>query len=55
MKHIHELEPFLVKSRILRMSVYNVYGNQNDFVERVTRVFILRSAFLGKMALYDGI
>ena len=24
------------------MSVYNVHGSQNEFVERVTRVFILR-------------
>ena len=34
-----KLEPFLVKSGILQTSVYNVYGSQNEFVERVTRVF----------------
>ena len=37
------------------MSVYNVYGSQNEFVEQVTRVFILRMRSLGKMALYNGI
>ena len=42
MKHIHETWPFLVKSGILRTSVYNVYGSQNEFVKRITRVFILR-------------
>ena len=26
------------------MSVYNVYRSQNEFVERVTREFILRTA-----------
>ena len=30
------------------MSVYNVYGSQNEFVERVTRVFILRMRSLGQ-------
>ena len=48
MKHIHETWAFLVKSRILRTSVYNVYGSQNEFVERVTRVFILRMRSLGQ-------
>ena len=38
------LEPFFVKSGILRTSVYNVYGSQNEFVDSVTRVFILRIA-----------
>ena len=42
MKHIHETWAFLVESGILRMYVYNVYGSQNESVERVTRVFILR-------------
>ena len=32
------LEPFFVKSGILRTSVYNVYGSQNEFVDSVTRV-----------------
>ena len=41
MKHIHETWAFLVKSGILGTSVYNVYGSQNEFVKRVTRVFIL--------------
>ena len=41
-----KLEPFLVKSGILRTSVYNVCGSQNEFVERVTQVF--------KISLYDG-
>ena len=55
MKHIHETWAFFSKIRnfgILRTSVYNVYGSQNEFVERVTREFILR---LRKMALYDGL
>ena len=43
MKHIHETWAILVKAGILRTSVYNVYGSQNEFVERVTRVFILLS------------
>ena len=43
-----KLEPFLVKSGILGMSVYNVYGSQNEFVERVTRAFILRMRSLGQ-------
>ena len=43
-----KLEPFLVKSGILGTSVYNVYGSQNEFVERVTRVFILRMGSLGQ-------
>ena len=37
MKYIHETWAFLVKSEILRTSVYYVYGSQNEFVERVTR------------------
>ena len=28
--------------------MYNVYGSQNDLVERVTRVFILRMRSLGQ-------
>ena len=48
MKHIHETWAFLVNSGILQMSVYNVYGSQNEFVERVTRVFILRMRNLGQ-------
>ena len=48
MKHIHETWAFLVKSGILRTSVYDVYGSQNEFVERVTRVFILRMRSLGQ-------
>ena len=48
MKHIHETWAFLVKSRILRTFVYNVYGSQNEFVKRVTRVFILRRRSLGQ-------
>ena len=48
MKHIHETWACLVKSWILRMSVYHVYGSQNEFVERVTRVFILRMCSLGQ-------
>ena len=47
MKHIHETWAFLVKSGILRTSVYNVYGSQNEFVERITRGFILRMCSLG--------
>ena len=43
-----KLEPFKVKSGSLRMPVYNVYGSQNEFVERVTRVFILRMRSLGQ-------
>ena len=43
-----KLEPFLFfLSGILRTSVY-VYGSQNEFVERVTRAFILRMRSLGK-------
>ena len=48
MKHIHETWAFLVKSGILQTFVYNVYGSQNEFVERVTRVFILRMRSLGQ-------
>ena len=51
MKHIHETWALWVKSGILRTSVYNVYGSQNEFVERVTRVFILH---MRSIALYDG-
>ena len=40
---IHETSAFLVKSGSLQMSVYNVYGSQNEFVESVTRVFISQS------------
>ena len=47
MKHIHETWAFLVKSGILRMSVYYVYGSQNEFVEHVTRIVILRMRNLG--------
>ena len=43
-----KLEPFLVKSGILQTSVYNVYGSQNEFVECVTRIFILRMRSLGQ-------
>ena len=43
-----KLEPFLVKSGIFGMSVYNVYGSQNEFVERVTRVFIMRMHSIGQ-------
>ena len=43
-----KLEPFLVKSGILWTSVYNVYGSQNEFVKRVTRVFILHMRSLGQ-------
>ena len=42
MKHNHLTLAFFVKSGILRTSVYNVYGSQNEFVDSVTRVFILR-------------
>ena len=28
--------------------MYNVYGSQNEFVERITRVFILRMRSLGQ-------
>ena len=49
MKHIHETLAFLVKSGILRTSVYNVSGSQNEFVERVTRPFILRMRSLGQI------
>ena len=48
MKHIHETWAFLVKSGILRTSVYYVYGSQNEFVERVTRIVILRMRNLGQ-------
>ena len=48
MKHVHETWAFLVKSGILWTSVYNVYGSQNEFVKRVTRVFILRKCSLGQ-------
>ena len=41
MKHIPETWAFLVKSGILGTSVYNVYGSQNEFVERVRRALIL--------------
>ena len=30
------------------MAVYNVYGSQNEFVKRVTRVLILRMGSLGQ-------
>ena len=30
------------------MSVYNVYGSQNEFVDSVTRVLILRMCSLGQ-------
>ena len=52
MKYIHETWAFLVKSGILGTSVYNIYGSQNEFVERVTIVFILACAVLGKIALF---
>ena len=42
MKHFHETSAFVVKSGILRMSVYNVYGSQNEFVDSVTIVVFLR-------------
>ena len=42
MKHIHETWAFLVKLGIFQTSVYNVNGSQNEFVERVTREFLLR-------------
>ena len=48
MKHIHETWAFVVKSGILQTFVYNVYGSQNEFVERVTRVFILRMRSPGR-------
>ena len=48
MKHIHLPWAFLVKSGILRTSVYYVYGSQNEFVDSVTRVFILRMRSLGQ-------
>ena len=32
--------------------MYNVYGSQNGFVKRVTRVFILRMRSLGQNALF---
>ena len=49
MKHIHlPWAFFFVKSGILRTSVYNVYGSQNEFVNRVARVFILRMRSLGQ-------
>ena len=48
MKHIHETWAFLVKSGILWTYVYYVYGSQNEFVERVTRPFILRMRSLGQ-------
>ena len=48
MKHIHETSAFLIKSGILRTSVYNVYGSQNEFVVSVTRVFILHMRNLGQ-------
>ena len=48
MKHIHETWAFLEKSGILGTSVYNVYGSQNEFVECVTRVFILRMRSIGQ-------
>ena len=48
MKHIHLPWAFFVKSGILRTSVYNVYGSQNEFVSSVTRVFILRLHSLGQ-------
>ena len=51
MKHIYETWAFLVKSASLRISVYNVYGSQNEFVERVTRVFILHMRSLGQNRL----
>ena len=43
-----KLEPFSVKWGILRPSVHNVYGSQNEFVDSVTRVFILRMRSLGQ-------
>ena len=48
---------FFVISGILQMSVYNVYGGQNEFVERVTKIehSFWACAVLGKMALYDGL
>ena len=48
MKHIHETWAFLVKLGIFRPSVYNVNGSQNEFVERVTREFILRMRIIGQ-------
>ena len=48
MKHIHDIWAVVVKSGILRTSVYNVYGSQNEYVERVTRIFILRMRSLGQ-------
>ena len=38
-KHIHETWAFLVKSGILRTSVYNVYGSQNEFVEHISQEY----------------
>ena len=52
MKHIHETSAFLVKSGILRTSVYNVYASQNEFVERVQKYSFCACAFLGKIALF---
>ena len=43
MKHIHETWAFLVKLGILRTSVCNVYGSQNEFVDRVTDVSKIRN------------
>ena len=48
MKHIHDIWAFVVKSESLWTSVYNVYGSQSEFVERVTRAFILRMRNLGQ-------
>ena len=48
MKHIHLPWAFFVKSGTLRTSVYNVYGSQNEFVDSVTGVFILRMRSLGQ-------
>ena len=54
MKHIHETWA-LVKSGILWTSVYNVYGNQNEFVDVSQEYSFCTCAVLGRMALYDGL
>ena len=48
MKHVHDVWAVVVKSGILQTCVYNVYGSQNEFVEHVTRAFILRMRSLGQ-------
>ena len=46
--HSVTLSLFFLNQEFLRTSVYDVYGSQNEFVDSVTRVFILRMRSFGQ-------